>query len=116
MKCHDGVPEPASEGVGPLSLGGAASMLMGGWAWMGWPASPPPGAGAQYSAYAGSPLIPSPSPSAISGVAGKISLTTSLEIWGSRKTDSSLERTCETPPVHPPPLLVSSELLFLWRE
>ena len=78
MKCHDGVPEPASEGVGPLSLGGAASMLMGRWAWMGWPASPPPGAGAQYSAYAGSPLIPSPSPSAISGVAGKLSLTTSL--------------------------------------
>lgn len=43
MKCHGGVPGPASEGVGPLSLGGAASGLLGGWAWMGWPASPPPG-------------------------------------------------------------------------
>ena len=41
---------------------------------------------AQCSAYAGSPLIPSLSPSAISGVAGKISLTASLEICGSGKT------------------------------
>lgn len=97
MKCHGGVPGPALEGVGPLSLGEAASVLTGGWAWIGLPASPPPGGRAQCSAYAGSPLIPSPSPSAVSGVAGKISLPASLEVWGSGKTDSSLELTCETP-------------------